>query len=864
MKRTVLAVLLVAALVVVAWLARDHVFRTERATGHADSERARPLPRPPAEPPAREAPSFPDPVDLDSVDRDRDLHGVVVRQVDGTPVAGAELQVVSYRWRRSSLLSYDQHFEATPGPRTRSAENGTFSLRLRPGVGAALRVHAEGYASLELAKLQAGERLRIEMAAGVRLTVVTRDQRGDPAPGTRLRLWRTDGDAPMMRGVTDEQGRFVFAPLPGPAVYWMDVVPERLGHPGWETVRLPEQGAHEHVVTLPEGRTLEGRVTDAASGTPIANARVGMNWVMLPFVLTSDDGRYALPGWTGKGVNDIHCVAHGYGRAQRVVKGGDVHDFALEKGDSVTGRLLGADGQPVAGAPVTTVGSERRDREQQICTRAALSNDEGIFLLAGLRRDLSHTLIVIASGHGRYLLDFDPRPHEAGTIDLGNIELPAPHTIAGRVVNDAGEPVARIDVSVTGCNADRDRLRGAPPPRGSRYGMSESRRTDDLGRFHFPDLSPGGYTLTVRRPGAPQVERKLTLAKGKDLLDVEITLPEGREFTVTVVDEEGVPVPSVFVSVWGGDSGPNQQTDAKGRATFFVTDKVTRVTAHPFASGRDLLRTTVDVKGDVDEFRLVLKKAATITGRVLDENGQPLFQAWVAARRDGKRVASERSGEDGSFVLKVPQGGTFDVELTGVTQPGGAIERDGYAGRVERVQAGARDVVLRLKRVKIEHDRTLRVRVVDPDGNPEAGITVFAGRNRATTDDDGIAEFTGLPSTSTGVIALNPPGRTDRVHPTAVTLVPEGQEVTLAFRAAATISGVVLMPDGTPAVDAAIQIRENGRRRYGGHTDHQGNFTAAVAADEPGPWTVRAKLKGLQGRAEDVRTGAAGLRIQLK
>ena len=34
----------------------------------------------------------PPPVDPDSVDRDRDLHGVVVRKADGKPVAGARLR----------------------------------------------------------------------------------------------------------------------------------------------------------------------------------------------------------------------------------------------------------------------------------------------------------------------------------------------------------------------------------------------------------------------------------------------------------------------------------------------------------------------------------------------------------------------------------------------------------------------------------------------------------------------------------------------------------------------------------------------------------------------------------------------------
>ena len=99
------------------------------------------------------------PVDLAAVDRERDLHGIVVRESNGAPIAGAELRVVAYPWRRANVLNHDGYDDTLDGPGTRSAIDGTFALRLRAGTEVALRVCAAGHAPLELRELQAGARV---------------------------------------------------------------------------------------------------------------------------------------------------------------------------------------------------------------------------------------------------------------------------------------------------------------------------------------------------------------------------------------------------------------------------------------------------------------------------------------------------------------------------------------------------------------------------------------------------------------------------------------------------------------------------------------------------------------------------------
>ena len=122
MKRALFVAVLLVAAVVVLWLAAPSVFRGDgdrtTRTERADDTRAESAKRdavPDAGPtPAEDA--LPPPVDLASVDLDLDLHGVVVEKDGGEPVAGAELAVVTYPWRRTSVLNMVDYHKAIAGP----------------------------------------------------------------------------------------------------------------------------------------------------------------------------------------------------------------------------------------------------------------------------------------------------------------------------------------------------------------------------------------------------------------------------------------------------------------------------------------------------------------------------------------------------------------------------------------------------------------------------------------------------------------------------------------------------------------------------------------------------------------------------
>jgi hypothetical protein len=107
--------------------------------------------------------------------------------------------------------------------------------------------------------------------------------------------------------------------------------------------------------------------------------------------------------------------------------------------------------------------------------------------------------------------------------------------IAGTVMSDAGSPVRRARLTLSG-----GELRGG-----------RSTISDDQGQFTFIGLPPGRFTLTAskagyvdiaygaKRPGRPGTP--IQLADAQKLDKVSITLPRGSVITGIVVDEHGEP-----------------------------------------------------------------------------------------------------------------------------------------------------------------------------------------------------------------------------------------------------------------------------------------------------------------------------------
>ncbi len=707
---------------------------TSRNDAGAPVVPADPSPRPPeAVPPGAPADPLPPPVDLEACDRDLDLFGVVV-DPEGRPVPGATVE----SFRRPAEMLYDLPPELRSsreaGPSTRTARDGTFVLRLERGARVHLRVDAPPFAETTLQHRPAGARLRVVLRPGTTLRLTVRDDAGAPVAGVPVQLHRpAELPLPLIdrRTVTDPQGRCTFHRLTaGPAALGVDH--PALGLPEPRGVRIAEAGEQTLEVVLPRGRVVAGEVRDASSGAPIPGAVVRFDPMTAPRGTTDPEGAFSVAGWSGGPEDALHIGAAGFATARVPVPEEGPVVARLSPATVVRGRVQDAHGRPLPGA-------------RALLTRTptgalALSGEDGGFRLAGDLGGRFPILAVSAPGHGSA---FRPlRRGDAPEVDLGDIRLPAGRTIHGTVVDVAGRAIEDAPVI-----AEPDTREYVLPRE-----LREVAWTDDLGRFRFIDRSPGRWRVAVLPDGpAGPVEVVIDVPEGVDPPAVILRPAASRDVAVTVVDGSGAPIEGAVAGVRsaGRESGRLQRTDAAGRAVLRgVAREAAEVrVADPRPDAR-FLPETVPLPADADALRVALARpAAGISGRAVGPDGEPVPGAWLFARPFGTPAADPlggaMTGRDGSFRLDLPAGTRVDIVIDAQAA---TMSRSPYRGEVAAVEAPAGDVLLRARRVTA--DGSLRVLVLDPDGNavPRAPLYVFgAGPPRTgLTGDDGVFAVEGL------------------------------------------------------------------------------------------------------------------------
>ncbi|HEX5135517.1 MAG TPA: sigma-70 family RNA polymerase sigma factor [Planctomycetota bacterium] len=757
------------------------------------------------------APALPDPVDFNAVDRERDLHGIVVDRA-GSPIAGAELRTVSYPYRRVAM--YRPEADAgIDGPGTRSAEDGTFRIRLEPAQEVWLRASARGCATIEIPRLQAGGRVRVVLPRPGVLVVRVTDQSGSPVEAAEVDVKGTRDIEIERTAYSDAQGRATFDRFPEDTLVMVNAVHPDYGSGFWIETRA---GAEVEYV-LPAGRMRTGRVVDAATGRPIAAAQVGIGQRLSPDTRTDAHGTYRLNGWTGED-ETIYAVADGYVMAWARLGAATEHDFSLQKGIDAYGRVLDADGRPVAGAALSALGDKRGSPAVPLSRAHATSGSDGTFRLTPLEAKTPHSLVVQARDHGLHVINFETAN---GTTQVGDIVLPRGLRIAGVAQDTAGSPVARAFVLLL---ADRAFFRG------------EGRFTDDLGRFQFPDVSPGTYRLSVSR-GTDKRASQTVRVGDEDVLDVRFMFPVERTFVVWVTDDAEAPVTGAQICIDHAGGASFARSDAFGRAEAGVSGRIEKVHG-PQASPYGHVSPITDLPEDATEARFVLPRWEEIRGMVTDADGTPISKAVVEGRREPGVSEFVTTDGHGRFRLVVPPGSVADIHVTARYKPsqaagGTLVQRADIHGEVRDVLAGARDVVIRVE--PRPYDRKITVRVLAPDGTPLEGASVGCSPSlpdgSVETGADGRVSIANAPDEEILVWCQVDSRALGFVGPKSQRVTANGQEIEMRCRTGIPLRGTVVGPDGKPVSGARVSAADESRLSYEAFSDAQGRFEILVPED---------------------------------
>jgi RNA polymerase sigma factor (sigma-70 family) len=500
--------LLLAAGLVAAACTQTHRAWAQRQT--ADTSRGAPGTGPQAKPAAAKPPAASEPPA-------RDANAVAGRVLgaDGKPLEGARVAVLA---RPRGLPGSDP----APSPdyevlgQTTTDKEGRFRLELPAGppdrfadldVIAGARGLGLGGTNLDPEALQTEAAVQLTPEQVIRGRLV--DLGGNPARGVTvrvLRLWRgglraervwlhhPEGAVPAWPGdmITDEDGRFN---LRGVGKNWQVVLgvnDERFARQDFEVATGNAERPDEAGLTLEPARFLEGTVTAADTGKPVANVRVAVqseearHGPQVPAGTavgkTDDKGRYRILTYRGNFMNVSVLPPEGvpylplHKQAEwdkGVVK--KVLDLALPSGVLVRGKVTEAGtGKPVAGA---VVGYRQRWRDNPFFSAEAAERFQGGEMRHLTAADGSFQLTVLP-GPGHMIvkgptLDYvhlettdgelegeEPKstrfyPDGLAKLDLKPdvkapqevaIELRRGETIHGRVVDPDGNPVARAQL----------------------------------------------------------------------------------------------------------------------------------------------------------------------------------------------------------------------------------------------------------------------------------------------------------------------------------------------------------------------------------------------------------------------------------
>ncbi|MFH0943820.1 MAG: carboxypeptidase-like regulatory domain-containing protein [Planctomycetota bacterium] len=344
----------------------------------------------------------------------------------------------------------------------------------------------------------------------------------------------------------------------------------------------------------------------------------------------------------------------------------------------LTGRIIGRDGKPVAGAEVVVQRSVDEEetpmfgvtleqgKPKALFTKSAVSDEQGRFAVIDLiPRDQYRVRVATDAGEvgrkpGIELID-------RVVLDVGDIPLTRGVEVSGRVLTDGGGTVegARVEFKSSW--------------------SQEPIVTDGKGRFQSGTLFPGTHTLDVVASGyaLPETYRR-QFVEGERVDDLELILVQAAPIRGVVVDQAGRGLAGAWVSAYRTDNTPfggygaDTTTDEDGR---FAFDSITRGSYRIWAqrAGYQTEEQT-ETEAPGPELQIRLTRMGVIEGAVVDAaTGQPvkaerLGLLWIPpwTRKNQGAGAAEYGEfhgdsdveirEDGTFTIGFSRGGSFKVE----------------------------------------------------------------------------------------------------------------------------------------------------------------------------------------------------------
>ncbi len=582
-----------------------------------------------------------------------------VKGPDGNPVRGA---LVIVRPAGTAV--------AVEPTRATTAANGRFRLALPTQTARCdVRVEAKGLAPVLLENVRPGTRLTVLLRTGGAITGTVRDGTdGRPLTGVRVEAkatsaWRFEQPGQPPVGVvatnSDRAGQFRLTGLASDT-FTVSARASSMGRANRQGIR---PGAVVDLFLFPSA-SISGIVT-GLGGRPLAGAAIvvqGQN----PHSTSSGSrettdavGQFVVSGVEpGRYVVVARHPDHATGFAEAIVETQSETRVAisLSKGVPVLGRLMAARERPAAGRVLLLEqNGQPLPNEASFPVPRGEARTDGFFVVEHVPVG-SHALLVRAPGFAPRRVEIEVSPR-ATALDLGEVALERGWTIAGRVQDRAGAPIAGATVS-----ASRQRNDVVGPS-----DDPEPAQSDGGGSFVLAGLEPGLHELWVSAPGHASLH-KIAEAGTEDL---RLVLSPGGTIAGSVVDAQGKPVDAFSLSA----SPIERRTDRSG-ASRQVSSPQGRFVLEDLAEGAYIV--TADApghtSGSAPEVRVLPDRTAdagvirlgtggVVRGIVVDPGGAAVAGAAVRAvrARAWNDMAQGQTDLEGRFELRGIRAGPITI-----------------------------------------------------------------------------------------------------------------------------------------------------------------------------------------------------------
>ncbi|MGE3166752.1 MAG: sigma-70 family RNA polymerase sigma factor [Planctomycetota bacterium] len=600
----------------------------------------------------------------------------------------------------------------------------------------------------------------LEMARGAELSGVVIAPDGGPVAGAMVRVRSADPLTRIDPATTDAMGRFHFLGLPSGT---LDLVTHAQGYAPQTTrglkAKVGESTATE--IVLERGAVVFGRIVDpddepVAGASVIFDGKSGDRSFVAP---TNEDGSFRFENLAATERYEAKVRHPDYRHA--VIASFDAHGeidlgtTRLSRGAVISGRVVDADSNPVAGTRVS-LRSSTEDRQFeaifvelgdiQVSSEipGSITTDaDGNFRIAGVEAG-DYRLSARANGFASYR--GETLSVEGDTVIGGvTIVLERGLAITGTVVDPTGNPVPGASVAAT-----------TSQPLG---GRTETTTLAD-GTFELTGLSEPTYNLTAKSPAFGSVSIR-GVASGQSAVTLEFRARASLTGTVVSattqqpVEEFEVLLRPVHTEIADFDINailaqsmvmPQRFKDPGG--VFHRTGLepgaytlVVRAQSHAPSQQEIVL-----AEGVHSMVEILIEQGGVISGRVVDPDGKPIRGATVRVAREdappsgGARIAVSMSFGDGgsetstSFDMgqgervKTDTDGRFTYEglAPGKTQL--VIAHAQFISATTEVVEVLRDGKHDLQTVELRRGGTIRGTVYDADGRPtwRVGILFFA------------------------------------------------------------------------------------------------------------------------------------------